>query len=195
MSLPPGKIATSCQAPASHSASGEASDSRSAPASRSATGSGSASASASYIGLGSRVSGSGAASGSSAASGTRTSPRGNSALRSLLLSALVLCGCSADTPSAAEAHPCPPGGTTLTYENFGKPFMDANCQPCHGARVGQRQGAPEGYDFATREGVRAHLDRVYATSADGNSSMPPGPDDPPATERTRLGEWLGCGAP
>ena len=110
-----------------------------------------------------------------------------------LLWALGSPGCG--EPSAAETHPCPTEGTRLTYENFGKSFLDTRCQGCHGGRPGQRQGAPESFAFGSHEAARQHLDRIYARAADDNTSMPPGPDDPPSEERARLGEWLGCGAP
>jgi uncharacterized membrane protein len=111
----------------------------------------------------------------------------------LWLAATGALGCG-ETP-ASEGHPCPPGGTPLTYENFGKPFLDTRCQGCHGGRPGQREGAPESFDFGTHAAAQQHLERIYARAADDSTSMPPGPDDPPADERARLGEWLGCGAP
>jgi uncharacterized membrane protein len=106
--------------------------------------------------------------------------------------ALVLAGCGA---ASIEDHPCPAAGTMLTYDNFGKQFLDTHCQRCHGASGSDRQGAPSGYDFRTVEQVRALRDRIFARAAYENTTMPPGPDDPPEDERNKLGEWLSCGAP
>jgi hypothetical protein len=39
------------------------------------------------------------------------------------------------------------------------------------------------------------MDRIFARAAGDNTSMPPGPDDPPEAERAMLAEWLACGAP
>ena len=89
-----------------------------------------------------------------------------------------------------DQHPCPPGGTTLTYDTFGKGFVDAYCVRCH--------GGPNGYSsraFTTVESIRASRERIYANAAAGNTSMPPGPDDPPKAERDKLADWLACGAP
>lgn len=107
----------------------------------------------------------------------------------LLLSAT---GCGVETLDEAR---CPPAGTTLRYQNFGQAFLQTHCQGCHGGLRPDRQGAPAGYDFATVEAARALSDRIYARSAASNTSMPPGPDDPPEAERQRLAEWLACGAP
>jgi len=100
----------------------------------------------------------------------------------------VIAACSgADT---IDQHACPPGGTTLTYDNFGKQFINDYCVSCH--------GGPNGYSsraFTTVESIRASKDRIYANAAADNTFMPPGPDDPPKSERDRLADWLACGAP
>ena len=105
---------------------------------------------------------------------------------------LLFTACGVETLEEAS---CPPAGTTLRYESFGQPFLDAHCQGCHGGLGPDRQGAPAGYDFGTAEDARAWSDRIYARSAAGNTTMPPGPDDPPEAERQKLAEWLACGAP
>jgi hypothetical protein len=105
------------------------------------------------------------------------------------LALLVSCGFE-----SIDEHSCPPG-STLTYESFGRGFLGANCQRCHGARGPDRQGAPSGYDFGTAEDARAWRERIYARAAGSNTTMPPGPDDPPAEEREKLADWLSCGAP
>jgi uncharacterized membrane protein len=112
--------------------------------------------------------------------------------------ATTLAACAVEEPLSARA--CPPGGTALTYENFGRGFMSVYCQHCHaqaggGSDDGHSHGVPAGYNFATREDVLRHRERIYARSAAGNTSMPPGPDDPPELDRQSLAEWLACGAP
>jgi hypothetical protein len=108
---------------------------------------------------------------------------------------LVLGALSACNIVTIDQHPCPPGGTTLTYENFGQAFFSANCNRCHSAAIGDRYGAPDTFAFDTIEEIRGHKDRIFIRSADTNDSMPPGPDDPPLAERQKLGDWLACGAP
>ena len=112
----------------------------------------------------------------------------------LALALLVLGACD-PPPVEMSEFPCPPAGTQLTWDNFGQEFLDVNCNTCHAADEGHRHGAPAGYVFDTREGVLAHRDRSFVRAATTNTSMPPGPVDPPADERDRLAEWLACGAP
>ncbi len=109
------------------------------------------------------------------------------------LIALGLLSCSSK-PSLDE-YPCPDNGTTLTYANFGQPFMDAWCNECHSAEEGDRQGAPTDVRLDTLAGVRRWDDRVFARSALDRVSMPPGLGDPPRADRDRLAEWLACGSP
>ena len=110
----------------------------------------------------------------------------------LALSALVLASCGYKTLDEAT---CPPGGTKLTYANFGQQFFASNCDSCHSAPSSDRQGAPDDYVFSTRLHIAEHKDRIFARSAGTNDSMPPGPNDPPLDERNKLAEWLVCGAP
>lgn len=107
------------------------------------------------------------------------------------LRALAACGLGEELGDRA----CPSEGTTLDYVTFGRPFLDAHCQGCHGGTGAARRGAPGGFSFATREEVRTHAARIFARAAGANTTMPPGPDDPPAEEREKLAEWLACGAP
>ena len=97
--------------------------------------------------------------------------------------------------TSLDEHPCPPGGTTLTYAGFGADFMSRHCQSCHGSSSVDRLGAPGEFIFDTAEQVRRHRARIFARSAGDNDSMPPGPDDPTPKERARLADWLACGAP
>ncbi len=104
------------------------------------------------------------------------------------LVALLLAGCGGFEDIADAA--CPPQGTAHTYESFGRNFVNRWCYTCH--------GDPSSYSsrsFATLDAVRANKDRIFANAAASNTSMPPGPDDPPRSERDALAEWLACGAP
>jgi uncharacterized membrane protein len=107
---------------------------------------------------------------------------------------VLLVGC-ADAPLTIDDYPCPPSGTQLTYESFGKSFLGAACNGCHSADEGYRHGAPEAYRFDTLDEVRSRADRIFVRAAASNTSMPPGPDDPNPDDRDRLAEWLACGAP
>ena len=96
--------------------------------------------------------------------------------------------CSVGT--SIDQHPCPPGGTTLTYENFGEDFFAVWCVRCH--------GGPNGYSsrsFTTLDDIRTNADRIFINAAADNQFMPPGPDGPPASAREELADWLACGAP
>jgi uncharacterized membrane protein len=106
---------------------------------------------------------------------------------------LLFAGCT--TAMTIDEYPCPPGGTPLTYDNFGAAFMDTNCNRCHNADAGYRHGAPEAYRFDTVDDVRRLRNRVFVRAAASNTTMPPGPEDPPADAREQLAEWLACSAP
>lgn len=105
-------------------------------------------------------------------------------------SALLVPGCGLF--ARLDDAECPPGGTTLTFDNFGKPFFDKYCNHCHGADILDRQSAPPAYVFETPEQIEKWADRIFVRAAATNDSMPPGPDDPPQAERDDLAEWLAC---
>lgn len=91
-----------------------------------------------------------------------------------------------------DAASCEPGSDDLDYDTFGQPFLAAYCHGCHASSSLDRDGAPSHVTFDTRADVATWADRIYARSAAGNTSMPPGPDDPSADERHLLGQWLAC---
>lgn len=101
----------------------------------------------------------------------------------------VLAACAAEPLELADM-PCTT--TTLTYDNFGARFLDEHCNTCH---TTSKAGAPSGYKFDTRAQVQQHAARIFIRAAGPNTTMPPGPDDPPESERDQLAEWLACGAP
>jgi uncharacterized membrane protein len=108
---------------------------------------------------------------------------------------VVLAGANGCKATTLEERACPPDGTPLRYATFGAPFLARHCQSCHGASSSRREGAPSSFDFGTQADVVRHKDRIFVRSAEGNTTMPPGPDDPTREEREALAEWLACGAP
>jgi len=95
---------------------------------------------------------------------------------------------------------CPPT-QTLTYANFGKPFLTSYCTRCHSSTLSgdARNDAPEDHNFDSVLGVRPFVDHIDEAAAAGpnavNTGMPPSDPRPSSEERHKLGEWLACGAP
>lgn len=108
-------------------------------------------------------------------------------------------------PIDVGAIPCP-DGNTLTWENFGQPFLMSQCVGCHSSHLGdgQRAGAPVGVDFDTYELTRQWGSRIYVRAGTNVGGMPPagGPCDSredancdAAYDRLNLTNWLACDAP
>jgi len=97
--------------------------------------------------------------------------------------------------ASLDERPCPEDNT-LSAENFGAPFLLTQCTGCHHSSLpaSERAGAPLDTNFDALADVRAHAPRIWARAADSNATMPP-LGGPPQDERTRLGQWLACGAP
>lgn len=95
---------------------------------------------------------------------------------------------------------CPPS-STLTYANFGQPFMTQYCTRCHSSTLtgDARMGAPAFHDFDTQLGIQQVANHVDQTAGSGpastNQSMPPSDPRPTPEERQMLAEWIACGAP
>lgn len=94
-----------------------------------------------------------------------------------------------------------PEGSTLTYETFGRSFMETHCLRCHSASVtgAAREGAPADHNFDTLievQGLAEHIDGMAGIGPDSTNEIMP-TDDPKPTddERAQLAEWLACGAP
>lgn len=91
-----------------------------------------------------------------------------------------------------------PDTSTLTYESFGKPFMEKYCTKCHASTLigDARQGAPLFHDFDSLEGILPVADHVDQKAAAGpaatNELMPAVDPKPTLEERKQLGEWLAC---
>jgi uncharacterized membrane protein len=114
----------------------------------------------------------------------------------------VLAGCPQDDIWGPPTETvCPPGGTTLTYTDFGKPFMEKYCTRCHSSELvgADRMGAPSFHDFDSIYGIRAVANHIDETTASGpaatNLGMPPDKPAPTLDERKQLAEWIACGAP
>jgi len=107
---------------------------------------------------------------------------------------LVLAACDPQAMTI-DQYACPASGTQLTYDNFGAQFFADHCNSCHSAQAGDRHGAPDAYRFDTLDEVHQRAARIFVNSAGPNTTMPPGPYDPPVDQRDQLAEWLSCGAP
>ena len=98
-------------------------------------------------------------------------------------------------PSGAT---CPDDAGMLTYEEFGKPFLEKYCTRCHSSELeGEaRMGAPLEHDFDTLAGtllVFEHVDEMAASGPDStNTAMPKDGAKPTMAEREMLGQWLAC---
>ncbi len=123
------------------------------------------------------------------------------AMKAIVVAALLAGACTSEPTLGPLTQSECPQGSTLTYQNFGKPFMENYCTRCHATtKMGDdRQGAPTFHDFDTLFGVKAVWNHVDQTSAAGpaafNDSMPPDSPKPTRDERYQLGEWIACGMP
>jgi len=94
-----------------------------------------------------------------------------------------------------------PDRSTLTYETFGRNFMESYCTRCHSSTLSgeERRGAPLYHDFDTPigiQGVADHIDQMAGSGPSAtNTQMPPVGATPTMQERQLLSEWLACGAP
>jgi uncharacterized membrane protein len=120
----------------------------------------------------------------------------------LALAGAASCG-SSDTPAGAgeagkaSGATCP-SGNTLTYDSFGRNFMQTYCTRCHSTALtgAARQGAPDDHNFDTLAGILDMPDHIDHEAAAGpaavNTAMPPDGAKPSAAERQQLGQWLAC---
>lgn len=93
-----------------------------------------------------------------------------------------------------------PSDSTLTYDNFGKQFMENYCLRCHSTSVtgDARHDAPDDHNFDTIDDIQLlapHIDQLAGSGPDStNEKMPASGDKPSLEERQKLSEWLACGA-
>ncbi|MBX3232092.1 MAG: hypothetical protein KIT84_19745 [Labilithrix sp.] len=106
------------------------------------------------------------------------------------LGAAVIAACSSGGEPTGST--CPEG-STLTYETFGRSFLETHCTKCHSAA-----GRGESPALDSVANVRANATSIDSAAAAGpkatNTEMPEDSDVAEA-ERRKLGEWLACGAP
>jgi len=105
-----------------------------------------------------------------------------------LLVEWINCGLPMDGPQ------CPPGGTALSYGNFGLDFFDAKCSGCHWSSLKgpERGGAPADQNWDDLAAVRNYAVQIRDQVFKG--LMPTG-GWVTAQDAERLAEWLSCGAP
>jgi len=143
--------------------------------------------------------------------------RRNAFALGVVVAAIAACGTdvkhSSSTPDAGMQAdsgyvqmPC--DQSFLTYDNFGKPFMENWCTGCHSKSIpgdanlcsmgmpDMRQCAPVGIDFDTQADVQNYKDMIAAHSTGDMTMvakpMPPA-GGPQQTDRDQLAEWLTCG--
>lgn len=114
---------------------------------------------------------------------------------------LAVAGCGGGDEDGPPSGAVCPDNSTLTWENFGKGFMDSYCVRCHSTKLtgDARQGAPNDHNFDAVALVRDEIDHTDEQAAAGpdavNTAMPIGSPTPTEAERRQLGEWLACGTP
>ena len=123
---------------------------------------------------------------------------------------IVLVACGGSPTSTGTVCPDPDPGT-LTYDNFGKPFMEKYCTWCHLSTLprSKRNGAPLYHDFDSLEGVLQTPDHIDEQAGSGpnasNTFMPPercpsapggslavACPQPTDEERRNLALWIDC---
>ncbi|MBK7862140.1 MAG: hypothetical protein IPJ65_26700 [Archangiaceae bacterium] len=105
-------------------------------------------------------------------------------MRWLLPVVLLAVGCNAPVVECSDA------GTTLTYAEFGQPFMAKYCVSCHGSTL-----AEKGVRLDTVSGIERSKGEVVDQAGTG-AQMPPSESLIPTTaERAQLADWLSCGGP
>lgn len=121
-----------------------------------------------------------------------------SALLATALSLAALLGaCDSQGGGEPTMSTCPQG-STLTYDNFARAFMESYCTRCHSSTLtgDARMGAPAFHDFDSEQGILNVADHVDEYAAAGptviNRVMPPSGATPSDAERRQLGEWLAC---
>jgi len=106
----------------------------------------------------------------------------------LIVAALASCADGNDTDAPMCSHDPP-----LTYDDFGKPFMQQFCNGCHSSLVTEeyRNDAPLGVDFDTYQGVLENRIKIRVQTNPEGPIMPPG-GGPNPDQYADLLEWLNC---
>ncbi len=110
-----------------------------------------------------------------------------------------VCGAEAEHEHAGTPTGATCNGSTLTYDNFGRQFMESYCTGCHSSdKKGEeaRHCAPDDHNFDTLDLVVLNRDHIDETAAVGpnatNDAMPPSGARPTDEERRNLAIWLAC---
>lgn len=98
-------------------------------------------------------------------------------------------GCSSSTSGAATGATCPTN-STLTYANFGQAFFQTNCSECHAGKEN-----PNLSTLASIQANRTLIDQEAAAGPNATNTAMPQSGSVSDADRTKLGEWLACGAP
>lgn len=104
------------------------------------------------------------------------------------------CASPVDDAGSHDAGPPRDGGGEVTYCDGIKPLLEANCTRCHSSsKEGpDRNGAPEGVNFDSYDGISARKDAAREMVTAG--AMPPtGPL--PEDDQALFAEWVDEGAP
>lgn len=111
----------------------------------------------------------------------------------LALLTLTVTACGEEGPGPDTGAVCA-DGSTLTYETFGKAFLDDYCVACH-APGGSQSGSPLD-TLAHAKSWAGEIDRYAGSGPDAtNTGMPQGGNKPSLMERQMLSEWIACGTP
>jgi hypothetical protein len=123
-------------------------------------------------------------------------------MKAALVLVVFLAGCPEEPLFGPPTQSVCPPAQTLSYENFGKPFVEKYCTDCHDSHKSgaDRHGATSFHDFDTIYGIRAVYEHIDFTAAAGptgvvNDSMPNEDPYPTVDERKQLGEWIACEMP
>ena len=116
---------------------------------------------------------------------TRTSTVLGLGIAAALVAVVLIAGAAT---TDAESDTC-----ELTYDNFGKAFVESYCVACHSSeKTGfARKGAPKAYNFDSVDGIMAELKDVIKHATVKND-MPPAPPKPSDEERAKAKAWLEC---
>jgi len=107
------------------------------------------------------------------------------ALPILLIGLVVAVGAIWQSASAADC--------TLTYDNFGKAFLEKHCLFCHSsAKTGfARKGAPGDANFDTLDSFKKFTDESMKKVV-VKKTMPPMASMLPDDERAKFKQWIEC---
>lgn len=105
----------------------------------------------------------------------------------------LLLACADEPGDTADSGLCV-DAPVVTYNSFGRAFVERACQPCHATPAPDRYGAPEGVVFDTVEDTWRFADSILARAAGDAPTMPPA-GGTTEDQRTKLLWWLTCAEP